>query len=107
MHAFITADELIRERQAGHEASLLKPEDGSERAREEDTLDGSKGDQALGKSRALVGDPMQGPVGLALDTRNGLNGIKEMITLSRVLDVRIDEKRVCLRMDILPRSVGL
>ena len=40
----------------------------AKRAREEDTLDGSKGDQVLGKSRALFRDPMQGPLSLVLDT---------------------------------------
>ena len=44
MHAFIAADELIGERQAGHEAPLFEPEDGSKGPGKEDTLNSGKSD---------------------------------------------------------------
>ena len=43
----ISADEFIGESQARHETPLLQPEDGSEGAREEDSLNGSKGHNSL------------------------------------------------------------
>lgn len=70
MHTLVTRDELVRESETGHEATLLQPEDGSEGSTEEDTLDSRKSDQARCEGRVLVADPAQGPVGLLLDTRN-------------------------------------
>ena len=43
----VSADELVGEGQAGHQASLLQPEDGGEGTREEDSLHGSKGHHAF------------------------------------------------------------
>lgn len=43
----VSADELVGEGQAGHQASLLQPEDRSERAREEDSLHGREGHHTL------------------------------------------------------------
>jgi hypothetical protein len=51
MPSFVMADELIGEHQTGHQTSLFQPEDGCKRSREEDTLDGGKGHQALGERR--------------------------------------------------------
>ena len=31
----------------------------------------------------------------------GLNGVEEICALSLLLDVRVDEKRICLRVDVL------
>ena len=50
-----------------HESSLLHPEDGGERAREEDALDGGESDDALGVGGVVSVDPRQSPVGLLLD----------------------------------------
>ena len=38
--------------------------------REEDTLDGGKGDESFSESRSVVRDPFEGPVGLLLDAGN-------------------------------------
>ena len=70
VETLVTRDQLVGEGQAGHEAALLEPEDGGECTAEEDTLDGSEGNEALGKSRLLVIDPSKGPVGLLADARN-------------------------------------
>ena len=101
MHALVTADELVGEREARHEATLLEPEDGREGAREEDTLDGGERDEALGKARPLVCDPAEGPVSLLLDAGDGVNGVEEVLALLRVLDVGVNEERVCLGVDVL------
>jgi hypothetical protein len=47
VHALLTADELVREGKAGHQAPLQQ-EDGRERAKE-DTLDGSESDYPFSK----------------------------------------------------------
>ena len=54
MHALIAGDELVREGQTGHETALLEPEDGGKRTAEEDTLDGSEGDETGGKGGVLI-----------------------------------------------------
>jgi hypothetical protein len=117
VHALITGDELVGECETGHEATLLEPEDGGERSAEEDTLDGSKGDETVGKGRVLVRDPSQGPVGLPLDAGDCsrlegcsdacticltvVNGVEQVVALLGLADVCVDEQRVCLRVDVL------
>ena len=70
VEAFVAGDEFVGEGQAGHETTFLQPEDGRERAAEEDALDGRKGDKALGKGGGSVLDPSDGPVGLFPDAGN-------------------------------------
>lgn len=53
VQALVATDELVREAQTGHEPALLEPEDGAERAREEDALHGREGQDALGVGRGL------------------------------------------------------
>jgi hypothetical protein len=91
VHALVAGNKLVGEGETRHETPLLEPEDGSERAREEDTLNGSESNETFGECRAAVGDPLQSPVSLALDTRNVLNSIKEVFALGRVLNVGVDE----------------
>lgn len=92
VHTLITADQLVREGQTRHETTLLEPEDRGKGAGEENTLNGSEGNKTLSKSRTLVGDPSQSPVSLLLDARNSINSIEEVLALSRVFNVGIDEK---------------
>jgi len=66
--ALVSRNQLIGEGQARHQTALLKPEDGSERAGEEDTLDSGKGDKTLSKGGVLVLDPLDGPIGFLADT---------------------------------------
>jgi len=106
MHTLVSGDELVGKGETGHEATLLEPEDGSKGAREEDTLDGSECDESFTKSRTTVRDPFECPIGLALDAWNVLNGIKEILALGSVLDVCVDEERVCLRVNVFPDSVS-
>ncbi|KAJ8607525.1 hypothetical protein MRB53_040235 [Persea americana] len=67
VHALVARDELVGEGQARHQAALLQPEDGRERAREEDALHGREGHEAVRKGRRLVRDPAESPVGFAPD----------------------------------------
>lgn len=54
MHALVPRDELVRKRKTRHQPPLLQPKDGRERAREEDTLNGSERHETLSKGRPLV-----------------------------------------------------
>jgi hypothetical protein len=69
VHTFITADELVGERKSRHQTTLLQPEDGRKRTREEDAFDGSEGDQALTEGGTLIRYPLEGPVSFALDAK--------------------------------------
>lgn len=101
VQTLVTRDELVGKGQTRHETSLLEPEDGGKGTAEEDTLDGSKGNQTLGKGRVLVLDPLDGPVGLLANARNGLNGVEEVAALAVLLDVGVDEQGVGLGVDVL------
>ena len=70
VHAFIAGDELVGEGESGHEAAFLEPEDGGERAAEEDAFDRGEGDEALRKGGILIGYPFESPVGLFPDARD-------------------------------------
>ena len=52
VHALVTRDQFVGEGQARHETTLFEPEDRAEAARKENSFDGSKGNQALGKAIA-------------------------------------------------------
>ena len=105
MHAFISTNELIRVCQTWHQTSLLEPEDRGKGAGEENTLNGSEGNKAFSESRTLVRDPSQSPVSLLLDARNSINSIEEVLALSRVFNVGINEKGVGFRVDVLHHNL--
>ena len=52
VEAFISADEFIGKTEARHEAIFLKPENSTERAREEDSFDSSKGNETCSMCQA-------------------------------------------------------
>ena len=100
METLITRDELIGESKTRHLAALLEPENGTETSREEDTLNGGEGDDAVGK--ALSGlDPFESPSSLLCDTGNGLEGVEKVGLLFGVLDVGVNEETVSLRVNVL------
>ena len=101
VETFVTRDELVRERETRHKTTLLEPEDGRERSTEKDTLDSSESNQSLGERRLSVLDPLESPVGLLLDARDGLDRIEKIGTLLRVLDIGIDQERVGLGVNVL------
>ncbi|OAF55326.1 hypothetical protein VC83_08106 [Pseudogymnoascus destructans] len=105
VEALVMGYELVREGQTSHEATLVEPENRGEGAGEEDTLNGSEGNETLSKGRILVLYPPNCPVGLLLDARNGLNGIEEVCALSLLLDVCVDEEEVCLGVNVLDHDL--
>jgi hypothetical protein len=102
VETLVSGDELVGECKSGHESSLLEPEDGSERSREEDTLDSGKGNESLGECRFVVRDPLESPLGLLLNTGDGVDGLEEVCTTCGVLDIGVDEEGVGLGVDVLP-----
>jgi len=96
VETLITGDELVADREAGHQPTLLEPEDGAEGAAEEDALNHGKGEEPGGKAGLHIINPGQSPVGLLLHTRDGLDGIKEIPLLLRVVDVGIDQEGIGL-----------
>ena len=65
MKSLVPRDQLVGERKSGHESSLLEPEDGGERSREEDSLDSGEGDESLSEGGLLGRDPLESPIGLS------------------------------------------
>jgi len=96
VHTLITADQLIGEGETGHESAFLQPEDGSERSGEEDTLDGGECDKTFTEGGTIISNVAKSPISLPLDAGDGVDGTEEIVTASGILDVRVDEKRVCL-----------
>ena len=101
VETFVPRDELVGERQTGHETSLLEPENGAKGARKEDSLHHAKGDAPFGKAGILGVRPLKSPVGLALDTGNGINGVQEVQTFLRVLNIGINQQGIGFRVDVL------
>lgn len=78
VESLVARDQLVREGQAGHEATLLEPEDGREAAAEEDALDGGESDHALAKVGVLARDPVHRPVSLFLHTGQRLDRVEQV-----------------------------
>ena len=54
VQAFVSGDQLVGERQPGHQSTLLQPEDGTERTGKEDAFNGGEGHETLGKGTPLL-----------------------------------------------------
>ena len=91
VETLISRDKFVGERESGHEASLLEPEDRGERAGKEDAFDCSKSDESFSKRRSRVADPFQSPLSLLLDTRDGVDRLEEVRPSGRILDIGVDE----------------
>mmetsp|Transcript_13594 Transcript_13594/g.26964 ORF Transcript_13594/g.26964 Transcript_13594/m.26964 type:complete len:236 (-) Transcript_13594:182-889(-) len=100
MQTLVATDQLVGERQTGHQTSLLQPVDCTERPREEDALNGTEGDQTLCKRVAVV-HPLHGPLSLLLHCRHCGDGREESVLLLCVLDVLVDQQAVHFRVDVL------
>lgn len=100
MQTFISRDEFVGEGQARHEASLLEPEDGSKRTREEDTLDGSECYDTFTKGGFLIGNPGERPFGFSCNGTHRLDGIEELDALGGFADVSVDEEGVDFGVDV-------
>src|SRR6056300_353454 len=90
VETFIPRDEFIREAETRHETSLLQPVDRTERTTEEDTLNTRKCKEALSKRARLV-KPFHSPLRLLLNARHCLNGFKELLLLSTILNVFVNQ----------------
>ena len=100
MHTLVSRDEFIGESETWHKPSLLQPKDSTETSTEEDALDGSKSNHALGE-RVRGLNPFESPFGLHLDAGDVLYGLEQELFLLSVLDVGVNEDRVSLGVDVL------
>ena len=96
---FVSRNKLVGEGYAGHEASLLEPEDGGKGAGEKDAFDGGESDDSNGVGR-IGTDPLQCPISLLLDSRHRLDRVEESHLLFRVVDQILDQLGVHLRVDV-------
>jgi len=84
-----------------HQPPLLQPEDRAKRPAEENPLYRRKGNQPLSERGVLPVTPPEGPLRLTPDTRDSVNGIKELVLLLPVLDVGVDKQGVDFAVDVL------
>jgi hypothetical protein len=70
VETFVSRDEFVGKGQAGHETAFLEPEDGSEGAREKNSLDSGERNKAFSEGRILIGNPAKSPFSLCFDTGN-------------------------------------
>ena len=84
VQALVPRDQLVAEGETGHQATLLQPEDGGETTGKEDSLNGSKGDDALGKAGVIGVDPLQRPVSLLLHGGNGFDRVEQVVLLDGI-----------------------
>ena len=103
----VPGDEFVGEGQSGHESALLQPEDGRERAGEEDPLDACVGDHPLCEGGRLRVGPLHSPLCLLLDCGHRLQRVEESVALLRLADVRVDEQAVHLAVDVLDGDLEL
>lgn len=104
MQAFVPGDQFVREGQPLHESALLEPENRAEGAAEEHTLDCSECDQAHSEPVAVV-DVLEGPVGLLADAGEVVHCVEQFCLLSVVLNLRVDQQGLGLRVDVLHRDL--
>lgn len=76
----VPRNEFVAEGKSRHQTTLLQPENGSETTAEKDSLDCSEGNHTLGKRRAIVTDPVQGPVRLLGDTGKSFDGVEQELS---------------------------
>ena len=94
------ANQFITEAEPRRQAALFQPEDGTEEARKEYALYCGKRDHTFGKAGCSGVAPSERPLCFPLDTGDGLNCPQEVHLLCGVLDVRVDEERLCLAVDV-------
>ena len=49
----------------------------------------------------MIQGPHKGPVDFLFDTGDRFNGVENILPLCCILDIGVDEKGVCLQMDVL------
>mmetsp|Transcript_5694 Transcript_5694/g.13052 ORF Transcript_5694/g.13052 Transcript_5694/m.13052 type:complete len:257 (-) Transcript_5694:29-799(-) len=101
VQALVARDQLVGEGEARHQAALLEPVDGAERATEQNSLHGREGDDALGEAGLLWAHPLHCPLCLLSDGRHGVNRVEHHRLLGGISDVLLDQQRVRLRVNVL------
>ena len=101
VETLIAGDELVGDREAGHETTLLQPEDSTEGATEEDALNDGEGEEPGGEAGLHIINPRQCPVCLLLHTRNGLDGVEQITLVLRIVDIGVDQEGVGLGVNAL------
>lgn len=96
VETLVAGNEQIALAESWHEAALLEPKDGAEGATEEDALHNRKRQEARGKTRLLVLNPLKRPLGLLLNGWNRLDGLEERLLFCPVLHIRVNEKTIGL-----------
>lgn len=99
MHALVAGDQLVAERQAGHEPALLEPENAAKRTGKENAFYYGKGDELLAKTALF--NPSQGPVSLPFDAIQVFDGVQQVVLFSWIFDVSVNEQRIGFGMDVL------
>ncbi len=94
------ANQFITEAELRHQATLFQPEDGTEGARKEYALYRGKCDHTFGKTGCSGVAPSERPLCFPLDTGDGLDCLQQVHLIRRVLEVRVDEERVRLAVDV-------
>ncbi len=100
VESLVSADEFVGEGKTGHQTALLEPENGAERSGKEDSLHDAKGDASFGKAGLFGVAPLKSPLGLLLNTWDGVNGVQKTHLFARVLNVGINQQGVSLRVNV-------
>ena len=101
VEALVAANELVAKGQAGHDAALFEPVNAAKAAAEKDALHARKGHQAIDEIRLVVlVHPFEAPGGLLLDDGNGFNGVEQTRLFRRVVNVRVEQQRITLAVNI-------
>ena len=95
VQALVAADQFVGERETGHQAALLEPENRAKGSRKQEALDAHEGHEALGERPRFV-HPLERPLRLLLDAGNRAHGLEQVLLLHVVVDVGVDEQAVGL-----------
>lgn len=99
MKSFISWDEFIRKCESWHKWSFFEPENSTEWAREENSLDCSKCYKSLMEGISSI-HPFHSPASFFLDHINVWDSIEEIIFLIIIFNICINEKWVSFWMDV-------
>ena len=78
MEAFVATDQFVAKAKARHESTFLEPEDGTERAQEENTFNSGKGNDLFGEAGVGGGAPFESPTCFAFHAWYCFDGAEEV-----------------------------
>jgi len=100
VHTLVTRDKFVAKSESRHQSALFDPENCTEAAGKEDSLDCCKSNQALSEAvRAF--NPFDGPLGFLFHGGNVRDCFEKEVFLIRVLDKGVYEDRVGLAVNVL------